>query len=89
VNNVKLRLREYILTNQLPGESPDTLRDSTPLQTSGILDSFAVLSLVDFVSREFAVELDVYDTGIDHFDSIEAIARTIARKQPGAQAMSA
>ena len=85
----KTQIREYILRTHLPGESPESLRDTTPLQTSGILDSLAVLSLVDFLSRAYTIELDVYDTGIDQFDSIEAIARTVKRKRQAALAVPA
>jgi hypothetical protein len=50
-HDVKGELRRFILASYLPGESPDNLRDTTPLQTSGILDSLAVLSLADFIKQ--------------------------------------
>jgi acyl carrier protein len=81
MRDVKETLRQYILTTYLPGESAANLRDDTPLRSSGILDSLATLSLVAFVEREFGVELEAHDTGLDNFDRIEDISALIARKQ--------
>jgi acyl carrier protein len=73
-------LRDFILTTSLPGEPPETLRDDTPLLSSGILDSLAALNLAAFIEKTWGIELDVYDTGVDRFDSIAAIAATIERR---------
>jgi acyl carrier protein len=82
MKDVKETIRQYILSTYLPGESPDNLRDDTPLQTSGILDSLAALSVVSFVQQEFGVELDTYDTSVERFNRIEDIATAVIRKQP-------
>lgn len=81
MNDVKDTVRRYILLTWLPGESADNLRDETPLQTSGILDSLATQTLISFIEQEFGVELDVYDTSVERFDRIEDIASTVTRKQ--------
>jgi acyl carrier protein len=81
MKEIKETIREFILSNYLPGESRENLRDDTPLVTSGILDSLAALTLVSFVEKQFHVELDVYDTSIEHFDRIADIATSIHRKQ--------
>lgn len=77
-------IRRFILFTHLPGESPDTLSDDTPLQSSGILDSLAAVGLITFLEKEFQVELDVYDTAIERFDTIRDIASTVVRKQTSA-----
>ena len=81
MDTVKDAVRRFILCTHLPGESPDTLQDDTPLQTSGILDSLATVGLIAFLEKEFYVELDVNDTSIERFDSIEDIAATVVRKR--------
>ena len=58
MDDVNEALREFILNTYLPGESRDNLRDDTPLQTSGILDSLAALGVAGFVQERFGVELD-------------------------------
>jgi acyl carrier protein len=81
MNEIKEMIRQFIVSTYLPGESPDRLRDDTPLLTSGILDSLAAVNLVSFLEQSFDIELDVYDTSIEHFDRIDDIARCVARKQ--------
>lgn len=78
---MKDTIRQFILSRFLPGESADNLRDDTPLQTSGILDSLATLELTTFLEQQFGIELDMDDTSVDHFDRIEDIALLIGNKQ--------
>ena len=86
MNDVKETIRQFILSAHLPGESPDNLKDDTPLQTSGILDSLATLELISFVQQQFHIELDVYDTSVERFDRIQDIAASVIRKRTvGAQ----
>jgi acyl carrier protein len=82
-NNVRETLRQFILNSYLPGESAANLRDDTPLRTSGVLDSLATLGLVSFVEKQFGIELDAHETGIETFDTIEAIATLVERKRAG------
>jgi acyl carrier protein len=77
----KETIRQFILKTYLPGESRDNLRDDTPLVTSGILDSLAVLSVANFVEREFSIELDVLETTVEHFNRIQDIAATVERRR--------
>ena len=81
MNDIKEMIRHFIVSTYLPGESPEKLRDDTPLLTSGILDSLAAVNLVSFLEQRFSIELDVYDTSIEHFDRIEDIAQCVARKR--------
>lgn len=79
--DVKDAVRTFILTTYLPGESAENLRDDTPLQTSGILDSLATMGVVTFLEKEFGIELDVYDVAVERFNRIEDIAASVVRKR--------
>lgn len=81
MDDIKQPISDFILCTYLPGESPENLRTDTPLLSSGILDSLALLGVVSFIEERFGIELDVYDTGVENFDSIEDIARCVAAKQ--------
>ena len=81
MDNVKDTIRDYILREYLPGESPANLTDETPLRTSGILDSMATLNLVTFLEQSFGITIDAHETGIEHFDRIADIAGLVAQKQ--------
>jgi acyl carrier protein len=78
---MKEKLRQFILAEFLPGESPANLRDDTPLRTSGLLDSMATLRLVSFVEQEFGIEVEAHEAGIENFDRIEDIAAFVERKR--------
>ena len=83
MDNVKEELRQYILSEFLPGEKPSNLKDDTPLRTSGILDSMATLRLVSFVEDRFGIEVQAHEASIDNFDSIDAIAAFVGSKAAG------
>lgn len=81
MSDVQDAIRQFILTHHLPGESPDNLRDDTPLLTSGILDSLAAYGLIMHLEKLFGIELTVYDTAVERFDCIADIAALITAKQ--------
>jgi acyl carrier protein len=81
VNEIAEHLRRFILQQYLPGESASNLKDDTPLRTSGILDSMATLALVDFVEKEYGIELEAHETGIEHFDTIGDVTALVERKR--------
>ena len=83
MNQVKDTIRQFILSTYLPGETSENLRDDTPLQTSGILDSLATHGLISFIEEQFGIELDVYDTSVERFNRIEDIAASVLRKRAG------
>jgi acyl carrier protein len=81
MDGIKNTIRQHILDRYLAGEPADQLRDDTPLQTSGILDSLAVLDLAAFIDEQFGVELSYGDTTVDRFDRLEQIAALVARRR--------
>ncbi len=81
VTNVRDTIRQFILTKYLPGESAANLRDDTPLRTSGVLDSLATLGLVNFLEKEFGIQIEAHETGVDTFDRIQDIAALVERKR--------
>jgi acyl carrier protein len=83
VSNVKETLRQFIVKTYLPGEAVENLHDDTPLRTSGVLDSLATLGLVSFVEKEFGIELEAHETGIETFDTVGGIADLVVQKRAG------
>jgi acyl carrier protein len=81
MNDLKETIRQFILSSYLADEPSHSLRNDTPLQTSGILDSLAVLQVAAFLEARFGVELDVYDTGIERFNRVDDIAACVAKKR--------
>lgn len=81
MDSIKTTVRQYILDRHLAGEPAEQLKDDTPLQTSGILDSLAVLELAAFVGEQFGIELSYADTTVERFDRLEQIAALVARRR--------
>jgi acyl carrier protein len=78
--DVKSTVRDYILKEFLPGESPDALQDSTELITRGILDSLATLKLVSCIEERFNIALEPHETDADYLNTIDSIAALVESK---------
>lgn len=74
-------VKQFILREFLPGEDPDQLTETTPLISSGILDSLATLKLSTFLEEEFDIEMEPHELDEDHIGSIEAIEELVKTKQ--------
>jgi len=72
----------YILQEFLPGESPENLTPSTPLISTGILDSIALLRLVAFLEETYAIRIATSEVDAEHFETIEAMTGLIRAKKP-------
>ena len=94
MENIKEDLRQFIISEFLPdGQTSQgnggsqtgrisgaNLNDDTPLQTSGILDSTAMLRVVNFVEERYGIVVRAHEVGVDNFDSIDAIAAFVEFK---------
>jgi acyl carrier protein len=74
-------VKSFILDEFLPDESPDALEDSTPLITTGILDSIATLQLVTFLEEKFDIQIQAHETSVDHLNTLSDITRLVASKK--------
>jgi acyl carrier protein len=80
-SHVEQTVKFYILHEFLPGEDPAQLTDSTPLITTGILDSIATLKLVGFLEQHFSICIDAHETDTEYLDTVERIARLVRSKR--------
>ena len=78
---VKDIVRDYILREFLPGESPDSLDDSTPLITGGVLDSIATIKLIAFLEERFGVQIEPHEMNADYLNSLPDIANLVTSRQ--------
>ena len=54
------------------------ITEDTPLFSSGIVDSFALVSLMTFVESEADITISPSDVNLDNFDSMSRILRYVA-----------
>lgn len=76
---VKNKVREFILEES--PDSADDLTETSPLISSGVLNSLATLRLVSFLEENFGVELAAHEVGVDNMDTIADIASLVESKR--------
>ncbi|MFD5558635.1 acyl carrier protein [Streptomyces sp. NPDC127068] len=70
------RVRDFIATSIVRGESTDAPPDDVDLVDAGYLDSIRIMKLVAFVEETFGIEVGVSDPR-EHFQSVASIIRYI------------
>jgi len=75
------KVKEFIMSEFLPGEDPDQLTESTPLISGGILDSLATLKVVSFLEENFSITVAPHETDEDNFGTIADIVSLVESKQ--------
>ena len=80
--DIKATVKTFILNEYLAGEDPAALTDNTPLMTTGILDSIAVLKAVTFLENEFGITIEPHEAVIENLNTLSDIARFVISKKP-------
>lgn len=83
MDDITRRVRQYIVDQFLGGRDPETLTETTPLVTGGILDSLASVNLVGFLEREYGIKVAAHEVNVDNLDTLERI-RALVREKQGA-----
>jgi acyl carrier protein len=68
-----------LLKDEFPLLRKKDLRPDTPLLSAGLLDSFAIVTLVAALDAAFAVDIDVEQTELEAFETASTIAALCAR----------
>jgi acyl carrier protein len=77
---IKTTVRQFILDNYLRGAQGPRLEDTTPLITSGIIDSVGVIDLLNFVEGQFGIEFMPGEIDRYHLNTVEQIDRIVREK---------
>jgi len=76
----KQPVKDYIMSEFLPGEDPAELKDDTPLITGGILDSIATLKLVLFMEERWRISFAPHEVDRENLDTLDLIAALLHSK---------
>jgi acyl carrier protein len=79
--DIKAALKNYILNEFLPGEDPAALTDATPLMTTGILDSIAVLKAVTFLENQFGIIVQPHEAVVENLNTVSDMTRLVMSKK--------
>jgi acyl carrier protein len=80
IDGIEQAIKQYILSEFLAGEDPAQLTDSTPLVSTGILDSIALLKLVLHLEQSFSISLEPDEADADHLNTIGQVAELVRSK---------
>ncbi len=81
-NALTQTIKNFIMTEFLPGENPDELTETTPLIRGGILDSIATLKLVMFMEEKYSVSFEPHEVDKENLDNLSSIVRLLQSKNP-------
>ena len=79
--DIKSTVKTFILSEYLPGEDPAALTDTTPLLTTGILDSIAILKVVTFLEDQFGILIQPHEAVVENLNTLSDIERFVAAKK--------
>jgi acyl carrier protein len=80
MNHITDAIRDFILSEFLPGEDPANLTATTPLITGAILDSLATIKLVAFLEERFKITIQAHEADADHMDTLTEITKLVTSK---------
>lgn len=73
-------VRDYLLEEVLVGEDPTALTESTPLVSSGVLDSISTARLVSHLENQFGIRLKASEVDAAHLNTVALIVNTVQSK---------
>lgn len=74
------KVRGYIVENFLFGNLESDFGESDSFLAKGIMDSTGILELIEFLEREYGVEVRDDETLPENLDSLANVARFIQKK---------
>lgn len=84
MDQIREEIREYIVSEFLPGEELGNLRDETELRSTGILDSVSTLQVVSFIEEKCGIAVEAHEASAENFESINSIVAFIRSKKAAA-----
>lgn len=74
-------VKDFILDEFLPGEEPSKLTPTTPMVSTGIIDSLATLKLVTFLEQQFDIQIKAHEADEEHLNTLQTICELVASKR--------
>ena len=74
-------VRDYIIREYVQEGDDREINETTPLISSGLVDSFSMVSLLRFLEKKCAIHIPDGDATPEAFDTIERIVTLVRRFQ--------
>ncbi|HEX6879125.1 MAG TPA: acyl carrier protein [Terriglobales bacterium] len=79
MNDLIKVIHDYVVREYLEEGDDREITESTPLITSGIVDSFSMVSLKRFLERKYSIRIPDELATPDAFDTVKSIAELVKR----------
>ncbi len=79
MENLIEQVKVFIL-EELSSDSEESITTTTPLLSSGIIDSISALQLVEFLENTFGIEFQAHEVDQDNLDTLEKIESFVKGK---------
>jgi acyl carrier protein len=87
-NNIESELKQFLLSNIIYTDGEFPISDDASLLGAGIIDSLGVHEMIEFVGRQYGIEVPIADITPDNFDSVARVGTYVRRKLAEAPAAS-
>ena len=78
-DEIKKMIIEYVKKEYLDEDSDQEIKEDTKLISSGIVDSFSMVSLKAYLEKKFQIKLPDEDATPEAFDSVNNIIELIKK----------
>lgn len=79
-NEISETVKKYILEELAPDCNANELKENQSLLDSGIIDSMAIMNLLDFIENKFQLKVPVEELVPENFETLTAITELISNK---------
>jgi acyl carrier protein len=81
MNEIGKAVRDYIIREYVTEGDDREITETTPLISSGLVDSFSMVSLLRFLEKKYAIHIPDADATPEAFDTITRIEELVQRFQ--------
>ena len=83
MDDLRAAILAYVKKEDLDEDSDTEIDVDTPLISSGIVDSFSMVSLKTFLERKYKIQIPDAKASAEAFDSVNKIAKVVTEIQKG------
>jgi acyl carrier protein len=80
LDEVRQKLRHFILENYLFTDDETALKDEDSFLEGGVLDSMGILELIEYLDEGFGIKVEGDELVPDNLDSINSLIKFISTK---------
>jgi len=83
MDEMKEVILEYVIDEYVDEDDDIEVQTDTPLISSGIVDSFSMVSLKTFLEKKYSINLPDSEATPEAFDTVDSITALVQKHQAG------